>query len=64
MGFLSGTFTIYKTAVEGGGYLFNSSLPLPHPSQSLLGESCRELNSAHSEKLDSNWETLVSGTNH
>ena len=27
------TFTIHKTAVEGGGYSFNSSLPLPPASQ-------------------------------
>ena len=30
LGFLSRTFTIYRTAGEGGGCLFNSSLPL-HP---------------------------------
>ena len=35
LGFLSGTFTIYRTAGEGGGYLFNSSLPLPTTSQTL-----------------------------
>ena len=29
LGFLSQTFTIHGTAGEGGGYLFNSSLPLP-----------------------------------
>ena len=29
LGFLSRTFTIHGTAGEGGGYLFNSSLPLP-----------------------------------
>ena len=34
LSFLSRTFTIHKTAVEGGGYLFNSSLPLPLASQS------------------------------
>ena len=28
LGFLSRTFTIHKTAGEGGGYLFNSSVPL------------------------------------
>ena len=29
LGFLSRAFTIHRTAGEGGGYLFNSSLPLP-----------------------------------
>ena len=33
--FLSRTFTIHGTAGEGGGYLFNSSLPLPPASQTL-----------------------------
>ena len=33
LGFLSRTFTIHGTAVEGGGYLFNSSLPLPPTTQ-------------------------------
>ena len=33
--FLSRTFTIHRTAGEGGGYLFNSSLPLPPASQTL-----------------------------
>ena len=35
LGFLSRTFTIHGTAGEGGGYLFNSSLPLPPASQAL-----------------------------
>ena len=35
LGFLSQTFTIHGTAGEGGGYLFNSSLPLPPASQTL-----------------------------
>ena len=35
LGFLSRTFTIHGTAGEGGGYLFNSSLPLPPASQTL-----------------------------
>ena len=35
LGFLSQTFTIQKTAGEGGGYLFNSSLPLTPASQTL-----------------------------
>ena len=29
LGFLSRTFMIHRTTGEGGGYLFNSSLPLP-----------------------------------
>ena len=35
LGFLSRIFTIHGTAGEGGGYLFNSSLPLPPASQAL-----------------------------
>ena len=35
LGFLSRTFTIHGTAGEGGGYLLNSSLPLPPASQTL-----------------------------
>ena len=46
--FLSRTFTIHGTAGERGGYLFNSSLPLPPAS------------SAHSWQPDSNQEPLVS----
>ena len=33
--FLSQPFTNHRTADEGGGHLFNSSLLLPHASQSL-----------------------------
>ena len=33
LGFLSRTFMIHRTAGEGGGYLFNSFLPLPSASQ-------------------------------
>ena len=50
LGLLSRTFTIHGTAGEGGGYLFNSSLPLPPASQRLRhqpGDYCRELTSAH-----------------
>ena len=35
LGFLSRTFMIHGTAGEQGGYLFNSSLPLPPASQTL-----------------------------
>ena len=63
LGFLSRTFTIHRTAGEGGGYLFNSSLPLPPASQTLRhqpGDYCKELTSAHSWQPDSNREPLVS----
>ena len=64
LGFLSRTFTIHRTAGEGGGYLFNSSLPLPPASRALRhwpGDCCGELTSAHSWQPDSNREPLVSG---
>ena len=35
LGFLSQTFTINRTAGEGGEYLLNSSLPLPPDSKTL-----------------------------
>ena len=35
LGFVSRTFTIHGTGGEGGGYLFNSTLPLPPASQTL-----------------------------
>ena len=35
LGFPSRTFTNHKTAGEGGGHFFNSSLPLPPTSQTL-----------------------------
>ena len=63
LGFLSRTFTIHGTAGEGGGYLFNSSLPLPPASQALRhwpGNYCRGLASAHGWQPDSNREPLVS----
>ena len=63
LGFLSRTFTIHGTAGEGGGYLFNSSLPFPPASQTLRhwpGDCCRQLTSAHSWQPDSNREPLVS----
>ena len=61
--FLSRTFTNHRTAGEGGGHFFNSSLPLPPASQTLKHQSgyyCRELTSAHRQKPDSNRELLVS----
>ena len=33
LGFLSWIFTIHSTEGEGGGHFFNSSLPIPHASQ-------------------------------
>ena len=56
--------TIHKSqdCREGGGYFFNSSLPLLPISQTLRhqpGNYCRELTSAHSEQPDLNWESLV-----
>ena len=63
LGFLSRTFTFHGTAGEGGGFLFNSSLPLPPASQALRhqpGDYCRELTSAHSWQPGSNREPLVS----
>ena len=35
LGFLSRTFTNHRTAGEGGGHFFNSSLPLPPASQAI-----------------------------
>ena len=58
--FLSGiSFTNHKTAGEGGGHFFNSSLPLPPASQTLRhqpGDYCSELSSAHSQQPDSKLE--------
>ena len=61
--FLSRTFTIHRAAGEEGGYLFNSSLPIPPASQTLRhqpGDQCRELASAHSYQPNSNRKPLVS----
>ena len=51
LGFLLRTLTIHRTAGEGWGYLFDSSLPLPPTSQTFwhkLQDACRVLTSAHS----------------
>ena len=61
--FFSRTLTIHRTAGEGGGCLFNSSLPLPPTSQKFRhqrGNYCRELTSEHSQQPKSNREPLVS----
>ena len=66
LGFLSRTFTNYRTAGEEGGYFFNSSLPLTPASKTLRhypGDYCRELISAHSSQPDSNQEPLISERN-
>ena len=51
LGFLSQiTFTNHRTAGEGAGHFFNSSLPLPSNSQTLRHwpcDYCRELTSPH-----------------
>ena len=63
LGFLSRTFANHRTAGEGGGHFFNSSLPLPSASQTFRhqpGDYCRELTSAHSQQPDLNRESLVS----
>ena len=63
VGFFSWTFTNHRTAGEGGGHFFNSSLPLLPASQTLRhepGDYCRELTSAHNQQSDSNREPLVS----
>ena len=49
LGFLSRTFMINRTAGEGGGYFFRSSLPLPPVSQTLRYwpcDYCSELTSS------------------
>ena len=65
--FLLPTFTIHKTTEEREDYLFDFSLRisplLPPDSQILrhqLDNYCRQLTSAHSQKLESNWESSVS----
>ena len=63
LGFLSQPFTNHRTAGEGEGISFNSSLPLPTASQTLRhqpGYYCRELTSAHKQQPNSNQEPLVS----
>ena len=63
LGFLSRTLTNHRTAGEGRGHFFNSSLPLSLASQTLrhqLGDYCREFTSAHTQQPDSNQEPLIS----
>ena len=53
LGFLSRTFTIYRTAGEGGGSFYDSCLPLPPASQTLRHQPsnyCRGLTSTHSQQ--------------
>ena len=61
--FFSQSFTNHRTAGEGGGHFFNSSLPFPPASQTRrhqLGDYLRELTSAHRQQPDSNRELLIS----
>ena len=63
LGSLSQTFTVHRTAREGGGYFLKSSILLPTTSQTLRhepGDYSRKLTSAHSQQLSSNWQPLVS----
>ena len=63
LGFLSCTFIIHRTAGEGGGYPFNSSVPLPPDYRTFRhhpGDYCRKITSTHSCQPDSNREPLVS----
>ena len=63
LGFLMQTFSNHRTAGEGGGCFFTSSLLLPCASQTLryqLTDYCRELTSAYSQWPNLNWEPLVS----
>ena len=46
LGFLLRTFVNHRTAGEGGGHLFNSSLPVP-PASDTLTLTSRKLTSAH-----------------
>ena len=51
LGFLSRTFTNYRTVGKRGGHFFNSLLPIPPASQTLRhypGDYCRELTSSQS----------------
>ena len=63
LGFLSRTFTNHRTAGEGEGHFFNSSLLLQPDSQTLShqpGDYCREFTFAHSQQPESNRERMVS----
>ena len=63
VGFFSQQFTNQRTAGEGGGHFFNSSLLLPTASLTLryqCGDYCRELTSEHRQHPDLNWEPVVS----
>ena len=63
LGFLSQILTNDRTVGEGGGYLFNSSLPLPPGLQTIIHWPDLywiKLTSVHSWQQDSNREPLVS----
>ena len=59
--FLSGTFMNHRSAGEGAGYFFNSSLlrPASRTLRHQTGDYCRKLTSVHSQQLDSNRGPLV-----
>ena len=63
LGFLPQILTNDRTVGEGGGYLFNSSLPLPPGLQTIIHWPDLywiKLTSVHSWQQDSNREPLVS----
>ena len=63
LGFVSQILTIDRTVGEGGGYLFNSSLPLPPGLQTIIhwpDVYWIKLTSVHSWQQDSNRKPLVS----
>ena len=63
LGFLSQILTNDRTVGEGGGYLFNSSLPLPPGLQTIIhwpDVYWIKLTSVHSWQQDSNRKPLVS----
>ena len=62
-GFFFTNIMIQRASGEGGGYFYNSSLPLRPALQTLRhqpGYCCRDLTSAHSWQPDSNQKPLVS----
>ena len=63
LGFLLRTFFIHRTAGQEECYFFSPLYhfhPLHRQFRLQPSDYCRELNSAHCEQLDANWEPLVS----
>ena len=54
LGFLSWTFTIHRTAGEGGGYFFKSSISLPPASRTLITAESSPLHIANSQTQTGN----------